>query len=114
MAYEVEVSRQARVDRSDVFAFLHESFAAFGDDDSRAFERAASRIRQIDDTIASLGAVPHRVTLRPDLGPTIRSVTKDRAILYFEVLDKSRTLRVLAIFFGGQDHLAAMRARMRG
>lgn len=112
MAYEVEVSGQAGLDFADIFAFLHESFRALGDDDETAFDRAESRIRGIADAMLGLGAVLHQGTRRPDLGEGIRNVTKDRAIFYFEVRDDRRTLRVLAVFFGGQDHLAVMLDRM--
>ena len=51
-------------------------------------------------------------TLRPELGDGIRNVTKHRAIFYFEVLEEQ--IRVLAIFFGGQDHQGRMLLRILG
>jgi plasmid stabilization system protein ParE len=60
----------------------------------------------------ALGDVPHQETLRPDLLPGLRSVTKQRAIFYFDVDDHLRLVRVLAIFFGGQDHQRAMLQRL--
>lgn len=113
MAYKVEVSDQADLDLEDILQFLHDSFRAFGDDNARAFDRAADRIREIVDAMETLGLAPHQGTLRPDLGAGIRSVTKNRAIFYFEVPDKKRTVLILAVFFGGHHHLPVMLARLR-
>jgi hypothetical protein len=44
--------------------------------------------------------------------PGLREVTKDRATFYFVVDDPSRTLRVLAVFFGGRDHRLRMLHRL--
>ena len=112
MAYRVEASDQAEIDLGDILQFLYESFRAFGDDDRDAFDRAAARVRAIRQAMRSLGPVPHQGTLRPDLGPGLRNVTKDRAILYFEVDDGAERVRILAVFFGGQDHRGAMLRRL--
>jgi len=53
-------------------------------------------------------------TLRPDLLPGLRSVTRDRAIFYFDVDDDQRLVRVLAVFSGGQDHARTMLSRLLG
>lgn len=60
----------------------------------------------------ALGRTPHQGTLRPELAPGLRSVTKDRAIFYFDVDDDRRVVRVLAVFFGGQDHQRLMLKRL--
>lgn len=113
MAYEVEVSAQAELDLADILQFLNDSFRALGDNGARAFERAVNRIREIEEAMAGLAAAPHQGTLRPDLGAGIRNVTKDRAVFYFEALEETETVLVLAVFFGGQDHLPAMITRLR-
>ena len=56
---------------------------------------------------------PHQGTLRTKMVPGLRSVTKDRAIFYFTVDDEARLVRVLAVFFGGQDHQREMLKRLR-
>ncbi|MBY0563268.1 MAG: hypothetical protein K2P58_03695 [Hyphomonadaceae bacterium] len=55
---------------------------------------------------------PHQGTLLPNLLPNLRCVTKDHAIFYFTVDDEARIVRVLAIFFGGQDHQRHMLKRL--
>jgi hypothetical protein len=36
------------------------------------------------------------------------SGTRNRAVFYFEVEEATGQVRVLAVFFGGQDHVARM------
>lgn len=112
MSYRVERSLDTDHDLGVIFDFLVTSFMAFGDDRSEALERAAARIEAIEAEMLALGDLPHQGTLRPDLLPGLRSVTKQRAIFYFDVDDDLRLVRVLAIFFGGQEHHRAMLQRL--
>jgi len=114
MRYAVLRARDIDHDLSAIFDFLFESHKAFGEDDETAFARAAARIHGIEDAMAALSRAPHQGTLREEILPGLRAVTKDRAIFYFDVDDESRTLRVLAVFFGGQDHQRRMLARVLG
>ncbi|MEQ1608957.1 MAG: type II toxin-antitoxin system RelE/ParE family toxin [Hyphomonadaceae bacterium] len=112
MPYRVERSLDTDHDLSAIFDFLLTSYMGFGEERGEALERAAARIEGIEAEMLSLGDVPHQGTLRPDLLPGLRSVTKQRAIFYFDVDDDLRLLRVLTIFFGGQDHQRAMLQRL--
>jgi len=44
--------------------------------------------------------------------PTVRHVAIDRAIYWFDVDEAERKLRILAVFFGGQDHVRRMLLRL--
>ncbi len=99
-------SREQRAD------FLLNSYMGFGDERGEALERAAARIEGIEAEMLALGDVPHQGALRPDLLPGLRPVTKQGAIFYFDVDDDLRLVRVLAIFFGGQDHQRALLQRL--
>ena len=101
MAYRVERSEQSARDLEAIFDFLFDAATGFGDDPQEAFE----------DAMQALGKAPHQGALRPDLLPGIRNFTKDRAIFYFDVNDAEKSIRVLAVFFGGQDHQRAMLVR---
>ena len=48
----------------------------------------------------------------PDTMPDLRRVTKDRAIIYFRVVEAAKRVQFLAIFFGGQDHQNHMLSRL--
>ena len=114
MAYRVERALDTDRDLEGIFDFLAQSFIDFGDAREDANDRAAGRIEAIESSMVALGRAPHQETLRPELLAGLRSVTKDRAIFYFEVDDDREVVRVLAIFFGGQDHQRAMLKRLLG
>ncbi|MBI1252405.1 MAG: type II toxin-antitoxin system RelE/ParE family toxin [Alphaproteobacteria bacterium] len=112
MRYRVERALATDDDLAAIFDFLLLSYLDFGDARDEALARAAARIEGIEAEMLALGATPHQGTLRPELLPGLRSVTKRRAIFYFDVDDDLRLVRVLAIFFGGQDHQRAMLQRL--
>lgn len=114
MAYKVERARAVDRDLEAIFDFLCESYVAFGEERQEALTRAAKRVEAIERQMLSLGRAPHQGTLRPDLMGGLRCVTKQRAIYYFDVNDGERIVRVLAVFFGGQDHQRAMLRRVLG
>ena len=58
--------------------------------------------------LRALGTTPKQGTLRPEIRSGLRNVTKDRAVVYFDVNDDEKVVRVLAVFFGGQDHQRRM------
>lgn len=114
MKYAVERAHDTDRDLAAIFDFLIESYAAFGEDPDSAVESAATRLRRIETAMLSLGDAPHQGTLRPELLPGLRSVTKNRAVFYFDVDDDRRVVRVLAVFFAGQDHRRLMLKRLLG
>ncbi|MGH6952292.1 MAG: type II toxin-antitoxin system RelE/ParE family toxin [Vitreimonas sp.] len=84
----------------------------FGDSFAEAKARVAARMRRIDEAMGALSKAPYQGTLRPKLMEGLRHVTKDRAVFYFTVDDEARVVRVLAVFFGGQDHQSIMLRRL--
>ena len=114
MKYAVERASDADRDLDMIFDFLIESYAAFGDDMAGAIGRAADRLQEIHVAMEALGDAPHQGTLLTEFRVGLRSVTKGRAIFYFEADDRRRVVRVLAVFFGGQDHRARMLMRLLG
>ena len=114
MAYRVERAEDTDRDLEVIFDFLFESFVAFGEDAGSALEHASRRLLAIEDAMADLGKVPHQGTLRPELGEELRNVTKDRAVFYFDVDDKARVVRILAVFYGAEDHQRKMLLRLLG
>ena len=67
------------------------------------------RVTQMENAMEALVELPHQGTLHSDWMPRLRSVTKGRAVCYFTVDDD---VRVLAVFFGGQDHHQLMLKRI--
>lgn len=113
MAYKVVRTRAAVQDLGLIFDHLIDSYTAFGEPMSVAVERASVRLRGIDEDIGSLSKAPHQGTLLPEILDGVRSVTKNNAVFYFLVDDAAEEIRVLAVFFGGQDHRRHMLTRMK-
>ncbi|MBB4008727.1 type II toxin-antitoxin system RelE/ParE family toxin [Allorhizobium taibaishanense] len=112
MGFDVVRSTACDQDLDLIFDHLVESYLSLGDDLRAAFERAAARVRMIDADMKALGQAPHQGSLRPLIAPGLRQVTKNRAIFYFDVDETRREIRILAVFFGGQDHQRHMLARL--
>ena len=113
MRYQVERALAVDSDLELIFDHLAAAYAEFGDDPIEAITRAVRRINDIQNDMEALGRQPHQGTGRPELGLTVRSVSKSRAILYFEIDDDREVVRILAVFFGGQDHTRHMLTRMK-
>lgn len=112
MVYEVVRSIESDRDLELIFDHLEHSYLSLGDTPKDAINRASSRIMQIEDEMEKLGQTPFQGTLMPEILPDLRRVTKDNTIYYF-VSDKgSETLKILAIFFGGQNHIVQMLNRL--
>lgn len=109
----VEFAENALRDLDLIFDHLAESYRGFGEAEDEASEHAAHRLRGILDVAVRLALAPHRGGRHDDLAPGLRHVTIDRAVYYFRVGDGADgPVRVLAVFFGGQDHQRRMRLRL--
>ncbi len=102
--YRVERSRQALRDLDAIYNFLHDAYLEFGESPAEATSRAEKRMRGVAASMRALGDTPRQGTRLDQLAPHLRRVTKDRAVFYFTVDPERRVVRVLAVFFGGQDH----------
>jgi toxin ParE1/3/4 len=111
--YRIVRSRQADRDIRSILRFLIQNHMRSGASFAEAKDRGAAKILAIRDAMKTLTSLPHRATRRDALLPGLRNVTKDRAIFYFTVDDEARFVRVLAVFFGGQDHQREMLKRLR-
>lgn len=104
MAYRVVRTAGSSRDFATIIRHLAKSYIALGEPVTEAFEQAERRTRRIEAEMLNLANAPYQGTLLPDLLPGIRCVTKDRAIFYFQVDEAALQIKVLAVFFSGQDH----------
>lgn len=111
-AYAVEFAAEVERDFELIFDFLEESYRSFGESSEDAIVHAANRVEAIRATAAKLGNMPYRGTRHPEMMPNLRHLTIDQAIYWFLVDEHALTVRILAIFFGGQDHVRRMLARL--
>ncbi|MGI9504401.1 MAG: type II toxin-antitoxin system RelE/ParE family toxin [Geminicoccaceae bacterium] len=112
MGYRVLRSVACDHDLSLIFDHLFATYQNLGDAPDESFERPSARIRAIEDDMEAIGRMPIQGTLWPDLLSELRWVTKNRAIFYFQVDETASVVRVLAVFFGGQDHWMKMLLRL--
>jgi toxin ParE1/3/4 len=112
MPFKVERGSEADRDLESIFDFLIESYVHFGEPLPDAIDRAAKRMKAIEAAMRSLGDAPHQGAARDDVAKGLRSVTKERAIFYFDIDDGAEVVRVVAVFYGGQDHQRIMLQRI--
>ena len=114
MRFAIEFSADAERDFGLIFDHLFESYVAFGEGTEEALNHAARRVMDIRRAADQLARFPLRGTARDDVLPGIRFLAIARAISWFDVDRKARKVRVLAVFFGGQDHIRRMLVRLLG
>ena len=112
MKFAIEFSADSERDFELIFDHLFESYRAFGERTEEALERAARRVIGIRAAAERLTAFPIRGTPCNDVLPGVRYLAIDRAIYWFDVDERARKVRILAIFFGGQDHVRHMMVRL--
>ncbi|GES49080.1 plasmid stabilization protein [Rhizobium sp. NBRC 114257] len=110
--WSLEYSRDADLDFELTFDHLFAAYLDLGDSSGEALERAASRIRELRRESDRLVETSYIGTLRSDIYPGIRFLPRDKAAVWFLPIEERKTIVVAAIFFGGQDHIRRMLARM--
>ena len=112
MRFRIEFSAEAERDFALIFDHLFESYRSFGTRVEAALDHCENRIRDIRQEANRLGAAQYRGERHDDLLPGLRHLTIDRAIYWFDVNEAEQRVRILAIFFGGQDHVRHMLTRL--
>lgn len=110
--WSVEFSADAERDFELIFDHLVESYLEFGEDSHVALDRAAERIRGIRALSDKLAKAPKQGTLRPDILEGLRFVRLDKAVFWFVPDKEQKNVRVMAVFFGAQDHIRHMLVRL--
>ena len=109
--WNVEFSADAEHDFELIFDHLADSYMGFGEEIEEAFEHAAERLRRIRLTTHKLGLAPQQGTLRDDITPGVRFVRLGNTVFWFELDETRQVVRILAVFFGAQDHIRHMLTR---
>ena len=76
--------------------------------------RAETRVQPIREHIIQLRQLPYRGTLHDEMLPGLRHLTIGQAIVWFDIDEDVKLVRVLAVFFGGQDHIRRVLTRLLG
>ena len=112
MPYKITYAADAERDFELIIDFLVESYISFGDSREDAITHALDRVTAITDDIEMLCEAPYRGTLHDDILPGLRHLTLGKAVIWFDIVEDCLEVRILAIFFGGQDHIRHMLARL--
>ena len=110
--WSLEFSAEVERDFELIFDHLITSYLEFGDNSDVAFERAVERIRGIQILANSLALTPKQGTLRPDILEGLRFVRLEKVVFWFVLEERQQVVRVLAVFFGAQDHIRHMLTRL--
>ncbi len=110
--WTIEYLDQAERDFEIIFDHLHKSYMELGESAVDALERAAARVRGIRAAIDRLSAAPFVGTSRSDIHPRLRFVRREAAAVWFIPVEEQEVVRILAIFFGAQNHIRHMLVRM--
>ena len=112
MTVRLEFSADAERDFALIFDHLCDSYRGFGEDVHAAFDHAEARVMEIRAAADRILTAPHRGEKRDDILPGLRRLTIERASYWFDIDEERRTVRVLAVFFGGQDQIRRMLTRL--
>ena len=112
MAFRLEFSAEAERDFGLIFDHLLSSYLVFGESPESALDHAGTRILEIRVAAERILSAPQRGERHDDILPGLRHLAIGRAIYWFDVDEVSGTVRVLAVFFGGQDHVRHMMVRL--
>lgn len=113
-AWRVVFAADAENDLVLIENFLAQAYQNFGEPSPQAAQHAAARIDAIIANAERLAVAPVRGTCHDDLLPGLRHLALDQAISWVQVCAEAAEIRVLAMFFGGQDHQRHMLVRLLG
>jgi len=114
MPHRIEFADDCARDLELIFDHFFESYLGFGESTDQAFDHAGQRIMGIRAAAERLALFPERGASRDDILPGLRFMVMDRAIYWYDVDERAQAVRVLGMFFGGQDHIRRMLIRLLG
>ena len=112
MTFRLRFAVEADRDFELIFDHLLHSDLEFGESLESALNPAEARIAEIRVAAERIPTAPHRGQRHDDILPGLRPLAIGRAVYWFDVDEPRETVRVLAVFFGGQDHIRHVMARL--
>ena len=112
MDFRLEFSADAERDSALIFDRLFDCYRSFGEDVLAALDHAEARVMEVRAAAGRILAAPYRGEKRDDALPGLRRLMIDRATYWFDIDETRRTVRVLAVFIGGQDQVRRMLTRL--
>lgn len=112
MAFRLEFSAAAERDFERIFDYLFESCVGFGERPDEALEHAAAQILEIRAAANRILTAPHRGERYDNILPGLGHLSLGQTIYWFELDEGWEIVRILGMFFAGQDHIRHMLARL--
>lgn len=112
MNWRIEFAADAERDFALILDHLIDSYASFGDSPAEATRRATQRLEDILDDSLRIATAPFRGQRHDDLLPGLRQLALGKATFWFTVDEAGGLIRVLSVFFGGQDQERRMLVRL--
>ncbi len=112
MTWRIEVSAEAERDLDLLFDHLFENYVYFGETRKAAAAHAGKRVSGVLETMDRIATAPYRGDSHEEWLPGLRHLTLERSIYWYQILEATQTIRILAIFHGGQDHVRHMFVRL--
>jgi len=110
--WTVVLAADAAGDLALIEELLIRACLEFGESPSEAMQRAEVRIDAIIRAAERLSTAPFRSEAHSDLLPGLRHLALDNAVYWFVPDPETWQVRMLAVFFGGQDHQRHMLVRL--
>lgn len=112
VGWTVVFAAEATRDLMLIEAFLAKAYQDFGESRTEAAHHAELRIEAILAAAERLSTAPFRGEAHDSLMPGLRHLALEGAVYWFQPDAERQEVRVLAIFFGGQDHQRHMLVRL--
>ncbi|CCQ72460.1 type II toxin-antitoxin system RelE/ParE family toxin [Magnetospira sp. QH-2] len=111
-SFDLVYAKSAKADLECIMEHLFRNYVFFGDNPAEAVEKVEARIFELRQFINGLKAFPQKGRRRDDLKKGLRLLPDQRkAAIAYEVVEKTKTVKVLRIFYGGEDYESVMHDR---
>lgn len=111
-AWSVAFAADAADDLTLIEEHLIRAYRDFGESPAESLRHAETRIEGIIATAERLTTAPFRGEPHDNLLPGLRHLAIGSAVYWFVADDGARQIRVLAVFFGAQNHQRHMLVRL--
>ena len=108
----LDMSMEAVPTAAAVIAARDATIAELADDKAELKAELTKEKDKLRKAAGRLATAPLRGAARDDIQPGVRQLPIDRATYWFEVDGAARRVRVLAVFFDGQEQLRRMLVRL--
>ena len=112
MAFRLEFSAEAEHDFGLIFDHLLRIHLGFGESLEQALDHAGMRVVETRAGAERILSAPQRGERHDDILPGVRHLAIGRAIYWFDIDEPREAVRVLAVLFGGQEHVRHMMTRL--